>query len=109
MKDNTVYLKHIIDAIVTIEEYSNGFDYDSFLENRLVQDAIIRQFMIIGEASKNLTKDFKEKYPDIPWKQITGMRDKVVHGYFEVDLDAIWTTIEEDLIILKEKLNSIQL
>jgi len=74
-KDDLVYLKHILDAISRIEEYTKNVDYKTFLENNLVQDGVIRQIEIIGEATKRLSGKIREKYPKVPWKDIVGMRD----------------------------------
>lgn len=82
----------------------SGVEYEDFLGNKLKQDGIIRELEIIGEASKQLSLEFKEKYPDIPWKDIAGMRDKLIHEYFGVDLNAVWETVEDDLPILKSAL-----
>jgi uncharacterized protein with HEPN domain len=64
--------------------------YKDFTKNHIIQDGVIRQLEIIGEATKRLSKETKEKYPDIPWKDIAGMRDKLIHDYFGVDIDAVW-------------------
>jgi len=74
----------------------------------MLQDAVIREIEIIGEATKNLSLEFRERYPDIPWRSITGMRDKVIHEYFGVDIDAVWDTATRDIPLLKEKLLKIQ-
>lgn len=101
MGKDKLYIRHILDAIFTIEEYMRDTEYEDFLGNKLVQDGVIRELEIIGEASKQLSLEFKEKYPDIPWKDIAGMRDKLIHEYFGVDLNAVWETAEDDLPILK--------
>jgi len=107
-KDNLVYLRHILDAIKRIEEYTKEINYKDFVNSSLIQSAVIREMEIMGEATKRLTQDFKEKYPDIPWKRITGMRDKLIHDYFGVDLDAVWETVEKDIPILRDKLKKIK-
>jgi uncharacterized protein with HEPN domain len=79
-------------------------DEDNFMSNEQLQDAVIRQLQIIGEAAKRLTVDTTAKYSEVEWKDIAGMRDKLVHDYFGVDLDAVWDTVVHDLPILKQAL-----
>jgi uncharacterized protein with HEPN domain len=107
MKDNFVFLLHIRDAIETIETYTMRMSHDDFLKAKLVQDGVIRQIEIIGEATKNLSTEFKEKYPDIPWKRIAGMRDKLIHQYFGVNIKKVWQTVKKDIPSLKEKIRLI--
>jgi uncharacterized protein with HEPN domain len=104
---DTVYLKHILDAISKINLYLTGIDETAFQQNSLVQDGVIRQLEIIGEATKRLSDDLRQSQPNIPWKLIAGMRDKLIHHYFGVDLDAVWLTATEDLPPLKQTVQSI--
>ena len=106
-KDNQVYLKHILDAISWIEEYIKNISKKEYLDNHLVQDGVIRQIGIIGEAAKHLTDDFRTIYADVPWKDIAGMRDKLIHDYFGVDLDAVWETANIDIPALKTSIREI--
>lgn len=94
------FLAHILEAIERIEEYVANMDEVAFLENRLVQDAVIRNFEIIGEASNNIEKHFPafvEKHPELPLSSAYQMRNAVAHGYFKVDLEIIWKTIHKEL------------
>ncbi len=100
--DDLVYIRHIYDAILKIEEYTVTINYEDFVKQTLIQDGVIRQIEIIGEASKKLSAEFKKEYPNIPWKDIAGMRDKLIHDYFGVDVGVIWDTIERDIPLLKE-------
>lgn len=97
MKDDSIFLEHILDSIDQIGKYTTAVTYDEFLENRLIQDAVIRQLEIIGEATKNLSVTTTDQFPEIPWKEIAGMRDKLIHVYFGVDLEEVWNTAKKDI------------
>jgi uncharacterized protein with HEPN domain len=107
IRDDSVYLRHIFDAIQKSEDYAKGLDLSSFLENDLVQDACIRQLLVIGEAAKGLSSQCRNTYAHVPWADVAGMRDKLVHQYFGIDLEKIWMTIKEDLPILKQEIERI--
>jgi uncharacterized protein with HEPN domain len=107
MKDDQAYLTHIMQAISKIEEYATGVNKEKFKTQSLIQDGIIRQIEIIGEATKNISNKTKEKHPRIPWKDIAGMRDKLVHHYFGVDIDAVWKTVKKDIPALKKQLRKV--
>jgi uncharacterized protein with HEPN domain len=96
-KDDSLYLRHILDAISTIGEYLTDIDYEKFSRTQLLQDGVIRQFEIIGEATKNLSQDVRQISPKVPWKSMAGMRDKLIHQYFGVDIKAVWLTAQDDL------------
>ena len=105
MKRNMkLYLQDIWESISAIEEYAQLLSEDEFYSNRLVQDAIVRRLEIIGEAAKNIDDNFRDRYPQIPWKKIAGMRDVIAHEYFGVRLDRVWDVVRKDLPDLKEKI-----
>lgn len=106
-KDPIIYGEHIGSCIARIKEYSVGLDEAGFLQNNLIQDAVIRNFEIIGEATKKLKDDFRAKYPEIEWKKIAGMRDKLIHDYIGVDLWAVWGVVEKIIPVLDIQIQTI--
>ena len=106
-KDDSIYLRHMLDAITKIEEYTQDIKYEGFMDSHLIQDGIIRQIEIIGEATKRLANDIRERHPEIPWKDMVGMRDKLIHNYLGVDIDAVWDTVEKDIPALKNRLRDL--
>lgn len=105
-RSDTVYLSHILDAITQIEIYTAGLSYDQFSQTRLVQDGVIRQLEIIGEASRNLSDDFRDQHSELPWPQIIGLRNRLIHAYFEVNLGIVWDIVQNDLPPLKQKVTT---
>ncbi len=97
MNDQLVYLTHILQAIKKIKAYTNGMDEDEFLKNELVKDGVVHNIEIIGEAVKNLPEKFKEKHTEVPWKDIAGMRDRIVHVYFGIDYKIVWATVQKNI------------
>lgn len=106
-KNANIFIEHILESIQLIEEYSLHLTDDTFKKNKAAQDAIIRRLEIIGEAAKNVPLSIKERYSNIPWKQMAGMRDVLIHEYFDVDLALTWTVVKRELPLVKEKLQDI--
>jgi len=96
VKDDRVYLQHIQDALNDIARYC-GTDREGIFSDRMRQDATLRKLEVIGQAVKNLSEPTKSRQPDIPWKQIAGMRDKVIHDYFGVNLEIVWAVVQKEL------------
>ena len=107
MKDDRIYLEHISRSLQKIIKYVGDLDYVGFLKNEMVQDAIIRQFEIIGEATKRLSMELRNNYPELPWRQMAGMRDKLIHEYLAVDLDVVWISASEETFDLLIKIEAI--
>ena len=100
-RDEAVYLRHILDAISKINSYLRGVDESGFAQQSLIQDGVIRQLEIISEAVKRVSSQLRSRQPQIPWQDIAGMRDKLIHGYFGVDLEKVWLTVTDDLPALE--------
>ena len=101
------YLEHIEDSIEKIQSYTKGLTEESFQNSTLVQDAVVRQFEIIGEATKRLSVYIRKEHPDIPWKDMAGMRDVLIHDYINVEIDIVWKTVVGYLPTLKESVRQI--
>jgi len=102
-KNNQVYLDDIQRAIDKIDRYTKNIDFSFFQQDEMRQDAIIRQLEIIGEAANKISADFIKNHPNFPIKEAIRMRNFLIHGYDEVDLQVVWKTIQEDVPFLKEK------
>lgn len=107
MKRDKIYPKHILDAISDIENFMENVNKEEFYENKEKQYAVLRALEIIGEASKNLSKELKVGYREVPWKEIAGMRDKLIHEYFGVKLELVWGTIKNNLPEVKKQIHNI--
>ncbi|OGE81031.1 MAG: hypothetical protein A3H72_03710 [Candidatus Doudnabacteria bacterium RIFCSPLOWO2_02_FULL_48_8] len=103
MKNDKIYINHILDAIGKIKAYVGNGNFDDFGTDPKLQDAVIRNLEIIGEASKRLSEDFKSKV-NLPWNDIGGMRNKIVHDYFEIHLGIVWKTATSDIVEVEQAL-----
>jgi uncharacterized protein with HEPN domain len=97
----TDYIQDILNSIEEIENFSTGLSFNKFMRDKKTINAIIRSLEVIGEASKNIPKQIRNNHPDIPWAKMAGMRDKLIHEYFGIDLEIIWQTIKRDIPTLK--------
>ena len=101
------WLLDILQAAEKVLEYSQGLSEEAFLTSSLYQDAIVRQLMVVGEAAKRISREFRHDHPEIPWKKIAGCRDILVHDYFHVDLSKVWEIVQQDLPTLVRILSAI--
>jgi uncharacterized protein with HEPN domain len=104
MKDDAVYIDHILNSINRILSYITDLDESTFLDDLKTQDAVVRQFEIIGEATKRISDEFRNSNPNVPWSDMAGMRDVLIHDYIEVDFEIVWKTATADIPKIKELL-----
>lgn len=101
------FLGDIKEAMELITSYMKGLTYKKFLADRKTQDAVVRNFEVIGEGVKNISADLKAKYPEIPWKKISGLRDKLIHFYFGIDYKIVWNIAKKELPKLSKQIKSV--
>jgi uncharacterized protein with HEPN domain len=106
-RDNRAWLQDMLTSMNHIETYTAGLDFDQFVEAPQVQHAVLFNFQIIGEAANRLEASFRSAHPSVPWSLMIGMRNVIVHGYFDVNLQIIWKTITEELPRLRPLLTAI--
>jgi len=99
--DDTARLGHIFDAISRIESYVSKVDKTTYIANYMMQDAVVRQLEIFGEAARNVSDELTEKHPEQPWFEMRAIRNKIVHDYLEINTEIIWDTVKNDLPSLK--------
>ena len=107
MKDDRIYIEHILKSIERIQSYISGKDQETFSNDSITQDAVVRQLEIIGEATKRISKELRKNNPEVPWDDMAGMRDVLIHDYIDVDLNIVWKTASESIPGLKALLNKL--
>ena len=105
--DDQTRIKHMIDSSLEAISFLGTISAEELADNRLVSNAIVRSIEIVGEAASQITKSFRDAHPQIPWEKIIGMRNRIVHAYFEVDYEMVWSTVHEDLPVLLKQLKEI--
>jgi len=106
-RGDLAFLHDIVEAISAISSYIKDVDYLSFLKDGKTHDAVVRNLEIIGEAAKNIRNPFKKMYPALPWKEMAGVRDKLIHQYFGINYEVVWTIATQDLPSLQKSLKMI--
>jgi len=107
VKRSLPFLKHILEEINFLLRETKGLKFDDFISNELLKRSCTRSIEIIGEATKNLSPEIKNKYKDVDWKRMTGMRDKIIHYYFGANWDIVWSVIQDNIPELKGKIEKI--
>ena len=107
-KDPIVFIEHILECIELIEEYTRGVTKEEFFKSKQLQDSVIRRIEVIGEATKNISQEIKDKYFQIPWKRISGMRDILIHEYWGIDLNLTWNIATQEMQNFKKSILEIK-
>ena len=100
-RDISLYIKDILQNMSDAEEFIQGFSYDQFASDKKTLNAVMRSMEVIGEAAKKVPDEIRAKYPSVPWKEMAGMRDKLIHFYFGVDREAVWLVVKDRIPIIK--------
>lgn len=106
-RDYSDFVQDILDTINDVENFIDGMNFEEFIKDKKTVYSVVRAIEIIGEATKNVPELIRTKYPDVPWKKMAGMRDRLVHGYFGVDLEILWETAKEDVPRLKNLISKV--
>jgi uncharacterized protein with HEPN domain len=106
MSNDRLYIEHMRKALEKIEGYASA-GYNDFMAYTHWQDAVIRQLEILGEATKMLSQELRDQYPEVPWRRIAGLRDVLIHDYMGVDLDAVWQITQKDIPELRKNISKI--
>lgn len=99
-----IFIKDILEYMDRAEEYVNGYDFNSFIEDSKTCDSVLRCLEVIGEATKNVPDELRKSHPSVPWRDMAGMRDKVIHGYYVVDYEMVWLVVKEDIPEIRPKI-----
>ena len=102
------YLDDILEAIEKIERFTDGMTFEEFASDEKTVDAVLRNFEVIGEAAKNVPREVRREYSDVPWSEMAGMRDKLIHGYATIELRIVWMTVTDELPSLKPQVASMR-
>ncbi len=103
-RDYQDYIQDILDSIKDIKSFISGINFEEFKRDKKTLNAVVRSIEIIGEAAKKIPKSLRDKYYDIPWKKMSGMRDKMIHEYFGIDVEILWKVVKDDIPPLKSSI-----
>lgn len=108
MREVLDYLDDILESVEKIRRFTQGMSYDEFIDDPKTVDAVLRNFEVIGEATKNVPDDIRKEHADVPWSEMAGMRDKLIHGYATVELQIIWETVQKEIPALRTQIESVR-
>ncbi|NLF75675.1 MAG: DUF86 domain-containing protein [Chloroflexi bacterium] len=107
MRDDMVLMLDMLLAAQNIQQFVAGMTEQEFYEHRMAQSAVIRELQVIGEAARLVSEDARTRYPSIEWRQIAGMRNRIIHDYFDIRLKVVWDAIQDDILVLVAQLVAI--
>jgi uncharacterized protein with HEPN domain len=107
MKDDRLFLLHIRDSLREVRVFIEGENYESFSKNRMVQNAVIRSFEVVGEAARRVSSELREAHPEVPWRVMGDFRNTLIHDYFGLELEVIWKTATEDAPVLLDQIEKL--
>ena len=107
MKQDEVFIRHILDEIDFLIDSSKGLEYEVLIKDETLKRAFVRSLEVIGEATKNISSQFRQKHPDIEWRELAGLRDKLIHRYFGVKWEIVWDVVKNQIPELKERIEGI--
>jgi len=107
LKQDEVFIRHILDEIDFLIDSSKGLEYEVLIKDETLKRAFVRSLEVIGEATKNISSQFRQKHPDIEWRELAGLRDKLIHRYFGVNWEIVWDFVKNKLPQLKERIEGI--
>ncbi len=101
MRNYRLYLQDIIEAMVAVQEFTEGINFETFVADDKTASAVVRKLEIIGEATKNVPETIRQKYPQVPWRNMAGMRDRIIHAYFDINHSVVWDTLKNRIPALQ--------
>jgi uncharacterized protein with HEPN domain len=107
LKQDEVFIRHILDEIDFLIDSSKGLEYDGLIKDETLKRAFVRSLEVIGEAAKNISSELRQKHPDIEWRELTGLRDKLIHKYFGVKWEIVWDVVKSKIPQLKERIEGV--
>jgi uncharacterized protein with HEPN domain len=107
MSNDRVYLMHVRDSLHEVQTFIQDESYESFLKNRMAQNAVMRSFEVVDEAARRVSPDLRKAHPEVPWRLMSDFRNKLIHDYFGLDLEVIWRTATEDTPVLLQQIEKL--